>query len=127
MRVLGNLPSLSGSEVVDHQVDRAKRTVPFVQRGVYSSTITTNNVDLSVAGKVSDEAGALIDAPATCAVAEVVDDGLDGCEGPVPVVAADEDVVLAESYDVGTVMFGGVRGSASDVRGANLQRCSRSP
>ena len=103
-RVLVDLPSLSGPEVVDHQVDRTKSTASRVQRGVYSSTATPNNVDLSVAGQVSDEAGVLIDAPATRAVAEVVDDGLGGCEGSVPIVAADEDVALAESYDIHTAV-----------------------
>ena len=46
----------------------------------------------------------LIDAPSTRAVAEVVDNGLDGRQGSVPVVAADEDAVFAESYNVRTAV-----------------------
>ena len=49
-----------------------------------------------------------IDAPATCAVAEVVDDGLRRGEGPVAIVAGHENIVLAESYDIGKRISCGV-------------------
>jgi hypothetical protein len=42
----------------------------------------------------------LINAPATCTVAEVVDDRLYRSKCPVAIVAADEDMALAESYDI---------------------------
>ena len=40
-RVLVDLPPLSGPEVVDREINRAEGAVPFVQRGVYSSTAAT--------------------------------------------------------------------------------------
>lgn len=100
-RVLVNLPSLSGSEVVDDEFDGTKSAVSVVQRGVDSCATTADDVYLPIAGQVGNEARVLLHAPATSAVAEIVDDRLHGGERPVAVVAADEDVVLAESYDVG--------------------------
>ena len=109
--VLGVLPSLVGPVVGDREGSGTESAVPFVQRDVYSSTAITNDVDLSITSQVSEEAGVLRDTPAR-AVAEIVDDGLGGREGSVPVVAANEHVVLAESYDVWTTISGGVTDEA---------------
>ena len=106
--MLIDLPSLSGSEVVDYEGDGTKSTVSLVQRGVNPSTATTEDVNLPVTRQVSNEAGVLVDAPATGAVAEVVDDCLDGRESSISGVAAKEDVVFAESYDIWTAISCGV-------------------
>ena len=58
--------------------------------------------------KSATKRGVLIDEPTTRAVAEVVDDGLGGREGSVPVVAADICVFLAESYNVWKAISCGV-------------------
>ena len=50
----------------------------------------------------------LINAPAARTVAEVVDDGMGGCEGFIPVVAANGDVILVELYNVWKAVSGGV-------------------
>ena len=107
-RVLVDLPPLSGSEVVDRERDGTKSAVSLVQGGVNSSTATTEDVNLPVTRQISNEAGVLVDAPAAGAVAEVFDNALYRRESSVSVVAAEEDGIFAESYDVLTAVSCGV-------------------
>ena len=101
-------PPLSVSEVSGSVSDGTKSTVPFVQRDGYSISAKTDDVDLPVTSQVCDEAGVLIDAPATYTAAELVDDALGGRESSIPVVATNVNPDLAESYDVWTAISSGV-------------------
>ena len=107
-RMLIGLPSLSNSKVVDDDVYGPKSTISFVQRNVYSSGTATNDVNLPITGQVCDEAGVLLDEPATCFVAEVVDDGLRRREGSISVIAANVDLTVAKSYDIWKAVSGDV-------------------
>lgn len=103
-RMLVDLPSLGDSEVVDSEGDGAEGTGSVVQRNVRPGVTETNDVNSPITCQVRNETGVLIDAPATRAIGEVVDDGLDGCKSSVSVVATKEDMVLAESDDIRTAI-----------------------
>lgn len=107
-RVLVDLPSLIGSEVVDDAGDRTKFITSLVQGDIDSGSATAYDIHLPVARQVGDEARVLVNAPATGAVAEVVDDGLDGGKCTVVLVDAYEDMAFTESYDIGETIPCGV-------------------
>ena len=113
------IPPMIDPELVEHESDGTKTTVFTVQGDEHPSVAKTNDIDHPVARQVCDEAGVLIDTPLTTrAVAEVVDDGLDGRECSVPIVAADVDVFLAKPYDVWKAISCGVTHEAQVAIGA---------
>jgi len=95
-----HLPTLCCTKVVDHLVDRPERSTTVVQRRVNSSIATSNNIGPSIACQIGDETWVLVDSPAPCTVAEVVDNRAAGGESAVTVVATDEHVIFAKTDDI---------------------------
>jgi hypothetical protein len=99
-RVLSDLPSLCGSEVIDDEVNWSKTTTAVIQRRRTSPISITNYVRPSIAHQVSYEARVNANLPITVPKAEIVDDGLGWCNSLIAIVATDVDMVLAETDDI---------------------------
>jgi len=101
-RVFLDQPTICPTKVVDNLVDQAERPIAFIQRHIHPIMGTSNNIGLSIACQVGDEAWIRLDAPAPCTVAEVVDNRFSEAECSVAVVATDHHVVLPEANDIGS-------------------------
>ena len=99
-RMFVHLLTLGRTKVVDHLFDRPERSTTVIQRCVNSSITATNDIGPSIACQIRDKTWMLVDAPASCTIAEVIDNSLAGGESSIAIVATDQHVILSESDNI---------------------------